>query len=248
MINEIIYLLAIGLCLFGGIMAFVLYANTRIQKILLETDKIMESFDENQNIIIKENLLYQVIKRFFDIVFAGIALITLFPLFFIIGILIKMETKESILTKPKMIGKDGKLFTAFKFRTMRETLIDNVGRNQYQNDTRIMRVGKILRIFFIDELPMFISVFKGDLSLVGTSLRREHEIALIPEKIKTIILNSKPGLASLWSISRSNYFDQKTIQKKYNLDIYYTTKRGLFFDSQVLTRAILLIIGNTASY
>jgi lipopolysaccharide/colanic/teichoic acid biosynthesis glycosyltransferase len=111
----------------------------------------------------RENRL--IIKRIFDIFVSGLALIFLLPIFAIIGIFIKLDSKGPIFFIQERVGKNGKLFKIYKLRTMYFDRYDD-GKGLTNNDPRITRIGKYLR-WGIDELPQLINVFKGDISLVG---------------------------------------------------------------------------------
>ena len=113
---------------------------------------------------------------------SGIALIVLLPIFAIIGIFIKLDSKGPAFFIQKRAGKDGKIFKAYKLRTMVDNA-EKMGKGLKKNDTRITRVGKHLR-WGIDELPQLINVFKGDMSLVDSNL-------LYHIKLKNILIFEK---------------------------------------------------------
>lgn len=98
---------------------------------------------------------------------SGIALVVLLPIFVVIGIFIKLDSKGPVFFIQKRVGKDGKIFQAYKLRTMIDKAEKiGLGYDIEKNDSRITRVGKYLR-WGIDELPQLINVFKGDMSMVG---------------------------------------------------------------------------------
>ena len=115
--------------------------------------------------VVKRN--ESIVKVILDKFFSIILLILLFPLFLIIGVLIKLDSKGPVFFIQKRVGKDGKIFRAYKFRTMVENAEKfGLGHEIEKNDSRITRVGKYLR-WGIDELPQLINVFKGEMSMVG---------------------------------------------------------------------------------
>ena len=118
---------------------------------------------------------------------SGIALIVLLPIFAIIGIFIKLDSKGPAFFIQKRAGKDGKIFKAYKLRTMVDNA-EKMGKGLKKNDTRITRVGKHLR-WGIDELPQLINVFKGDMSLVDSNL-------LYHIKLKNIVIFGKKDYCS----------------------------------------------------
>ncbi len=106
---------------------------------------------------------------------SGIALIVLLPIFAIIGIFIKLDSKRPVFFVQERVGKDGKVFRAYKLRTMVDNAVAIGGKRISQDDLRITRVGKYLR-WGLDELPQLINVFKGDMSLIGFNLLYHSEL------------------------------------------------------------------------
>ncbi|HEX6429256.1 MAG TPA: exopolysaccharide biosynthesis polyprenyl glycosylphosphotransferase, partial [Niastella sp.] len=136
-------------------------------------------------------------KNCFDKIFAAVALTFLLPLFLVIAILIKMETPGPVFYCPIRIGKGGKPFKVFKFRSMRENDDSAAGIHSTQlNDTRITRVGKVLRKYSIDELPQFINVLLGSMSVVGPRPHRRVLNRQLQENVYHYMLRSyvKPGI------------------------------------------------------
>lgn len=108
------------------------------------------------------------IKRVIDIIISMSGLIILSPLLLITSIFIKLDSKGPIIFKQKRLGKDGKVFDIYKFRSMC-TNAENTGSGQYsfKNDPRVTKVGKFIRATSIDELPQFLNILKGDMSIIG---------------------------------------------------------------------------------
>ena len=132
--------------------------------------------------VVKRN--ESIVKVILDKLFSIILLILLFPLFLIIGVLIKLDSKGPVFFIQKRAGKDGKVFRAYKLRTM----VDNaekigLGYEIAKDDNRITRVGNHLR-WGIDELPQLINVFKGDMSMVGPRPALLHQIEKYTKKEK----------------------------------------------------------------
>lgn len=108
-------------------------------------------------------------KRIFDIIVSAFSLVILSPLFLIISICIKIDSKGPIFFKQERLGKNGKIFTIYKFRTMVENA-ENIGDGlviKTNRDDRVTKIGRILRKTSLDELPQLLNVFKGDMSIVG---------------------------------------------------------------------------------
>nr|WKN37962.1 undecaprenyl-phosphate glucose phosphotransferase [Tunicatimonas sp. TK19036] len=123
-----------------------------------------------------DNFANAFIKRSFDAVFAGLVLLLLSPVFLLIALLIKLSSRGPVLYKPHRNGQTGSQFACYKFRTMRQCDDEKNGsRSTVKNDPRITPIGRFLRKYDLDELPQFINVLKGDMSVVGP---RPHRIFL----------------------------------------------------------------------
>jgi Undecaprenyl-phosphate glucose phosphotransferase len=136
-------------------------------------------------------------KNIFDKVFAAVALLFLLPVFLVIAIMIKLESRGPVFYCPVRIGKGGKPFKLFKFRSMRQNDDTATGTQSTQlNDPRITRIGKILRKYSIDELPQFINVLFGSMSVVGPRPHRRFLNRQLQENVYHYMLRHyvKPGI------------------------------------------------------
>lgn len=184
---------------------------------------------------------YQQFKRGFDFLFATIGLIVLFPLFVIIAFLIKLDSKGSVFFRQERVGKDGKIFTMWKFRTMREYAELESGPVWAEdNDPRITRVGKFLRKSHFDELPQLINVFKGEMSLVGPRPERytfvemiNHTIPGYKERLKV-----RPGITGLAQVRYKYGASVKDAAKKLKYDLIYIKKMCWLLDFQIMAWTI----------
>lgn len=123
-----------------------------------------------------DNWFPNLMKNIFDVIFASLVLICLFPIFLIIGLLIKLDSEGPVFYKPVRIGRGGKPFKVYKFRSMYNCDNPNAGKQSTQkDDPRITRIGKFLRKYSLDELPQFINVLTGEMSVVGP---RPHRVFL----------------------------------------------------------------------
>jgi lipopolysaccharide/colanic/teichoic acid biosynthesis glycosyltransferase len=178
------------------------------------------------------------IKRIFDIIASLIALFVLIPVFVIVGILIKLDSKGPIFFIQKRVGKDEKIFKMCKLRTMVANK-ENSGLEYSlnKNDSRITKIGKCLR-WGIDELPQVINVLKGEMSLVGP---RATLICYVKhystwEKRR---LEMKPGITSLPLIKGRN---KLSWSEKIKLDIWYIDHWSLWLDLKILFKTIWVVI------
>ena len=168
------------------------------------------------------NKIYKkYIKRVLDIIFSILAIIIVIILFFPIGILILLEDKGSIFYNANRLGKNGKIFKMYKFRTMKVNAPDirNKDGSTYNgaDDPRLTKIGKFLRKTSIDELPQIINVLKGDMSLVGPRPYLTKEIEDMGEHYKNIT-KIKPGLTGYWQVNGRNDID---FNDRLNMDEYY---------------------------
>ena len=169
---------------------------------------------------------------------SGIALIILLPIFVIIGIFIKLDSKGPIFFRQKRAGKDGKIFEACKLRTMiihAEKM--GLGYEIEKNDARITRVGKYLR-WGIDELPQLINVFKGEMSLVGPRPALPHQIEKYPKRDKRR-LEVKPGITGWALINGRNALSWS---ERIKLDIWYIDHWSLWLDLKILFKTFWIVV------
>ena len=201
----------------------------------------------------KNNTLYLICKRVFDMIFSFLLLVVLFLPFVFIGIMIKLTSKGPILYSWKVVGKDGHYFNSFKFRTMvinadkmKEQLKDKNEMSgpffKIEDDPRVTRVGKFLRKYSIDELPQFISVFLGSMSIVGPRPPLQTEYVNFTDFQKQK-LSVKPGITCLWQVQgRNNINDANEWIKK---DLEYISKRSFIFDIKIIVKTIFAVFRGT---
>jgi lipopolysaccharide/colanic/teichoic acid biosynthesis glycosyltransferase len=196
-----------------------------------------------------------MIKRFFDIVFSFFGLILVLPLFLVIAFLIKKESPEGpVFYRGVRIGKDGKPFRIFKFRTMVPDAEKLGGPSTAGDDPRLLKIGHFLKKYQLDELPQLINVLKGEMSLVGPRPEVKMYVDMMTEEERKIILSVKPGmtdLASLWNfhegeILRGSPDPDKTYQEKIwpekkRLQIKYVKERNFWLDLKIILKTILKI-------
>ena len=175
------------------------------------------------------------IKRIFDIFASGLALIFLLPVFAIIGILIKLDSKGPVFFIQTRAGKYGKPFCAFKLRTMVNNA-EKIGKRLTQDDPRITRVGKYLR-WGIDELPQLINVFKGEMSIVGPRPTLISQVEQYTAEHKRR-LEMKPGITG-WALVNGR--NKLSWIEKIELDIWYIDNWSLCLDLKILFRTLWVV-------
>lgn len=213
--------------------------------------KKWESYDystiDPNNFVIKKKRVYYFFKRVFDFFGALVALILLSWLLLIIAILVKCTSEGPIIYASDRVGKNGKVFKFYKFRTMvvdaESQLEDLLKHNEtggvtfkMKNDPRITKFGKFLRKTSLDELPQLWNIVKGNMSFVGPRPCTTREYNLYSEKDKLRLLVPQ-GLTGYWQIhGRSN----TTFDDMVNMDIFYIIKRrGFFYDFWLMVRTVL---------
>lgn len=180
-----------------------------------------------------------VLKKAFDFVFSLCVLILLSPIFLVIAILIRLDSKGAILYKPVRKGEGGRSFEVYKFRTMSECDDPLNGKKSTQkNDPRITRIGKYLRKYDLDELPQFYNVLKGDMSVVGP---RPHR-SFLQKNFKEIIndysvrLYIKPGVTGWAQVNGWRGPTKTIVQKRERIkhDVWYIENWSLLLDVKIV--------------
>ncbi len=199
---------------------------------------------------------YLITKRYMDVIGALVGLILLSPVFLIIALLIKYEDpKGTVLFKQVRIGKGGKEFYMYKFRSMvtdaEEKLKDLLEYNEVsgamfkmKEDPRITKIGKFIRRTSMDELPQLINVLQGEMSLVGPRppLLREVKEYTSYDKQRLLVT---PGCTGLWQVSgRSNLSFEQMVE----LDVYYIIQRNIMFDIKILLRTVKVLLKSNDAY
>lgn len=206
---------------------------------------------------VREKLsFYLLTKRTLDIVGSLLGLLMCLVLFIIIALLIKLEDpKGTIFFRQIRVGKDGKQFYMYKFRSMvwnaEELLQSLIVKNEIKgamfkikDDPRITKIGKILRVSSLDELPQLWNVLKGDMSLVGPRppLPREVEQYTGYDMQR---LTVTPGCTGLWQVSGRNGL---TFKQMVELDLYYIHNRNLWFDIKLIFKTIWIMLFPKGAY
>jgi len=140
----------------------------------LESQVLLETFKNKYDFKHKKPVSL-AIKRAIDYAGAAIGIVVASPIMLLSAIAIKLDSKGSVLFKQKRMGKDGKIFTIYKFRTMKTDTPQNCYAVHGKDDSNVTRVGKILRKYSIDEFPQFINILKGDMSIVGPRPMHDNE-------------------------------------------------------------------------
>jgi exopolysaccharide biosynthesis polyprenyl glycosylphosphotransferase len=194
-------------------------------------------------------------KRMMDVVGAVLSLIVLSPVMALVALAIKLESRGPVLYRSTRIGKDGRPFTFLKFRSM----VDGADRHRHtlshlnemdgptfkiSRDPRVTRIGRFLRVTSVDEIPQFLNVLRGEMSLVGPRPPIPEEVAQYePWQLRR--LDVRPGITCLWQISGRSRIG---FQEWMRLDLEYIKRESFGLDVQILVRTIPAVISREGAY
>lgn len=184
--------------------------------------------------------MYLTIKRFMDFSFSVIALIVLFPLFVVVGIMIKLDSKGPVIFKQKRVGIHKKYFNMYKFRTMKIDAPHNMPTHLLANpDQYITKVGSFLRKTSLDELPQILNIVKGEMSFIGPRPALWNQYDLIEERDKYGANSVRPGLTG-WA--QINGRDELPIMTKAILDGEYVERVSFMFDVRCFVYTLICVV------
>ena len=227
--------------------------------VLMEDVKILTSDGMYVEGVAVSSFRYTVIKRFVDIALSCLLVTLLSPLFVLIAVLVRISSPGPILYKERRVGRFGKHFIIYKFRSMytkeylhsvlnyRENQNDELKRrisHKHVHDPRITGVGNILRKLSLDELPQLFNVLKGEMSLVGP---RPIVDAEMPNYGNYAIFYKLvfPGLSGLWQVSGRN---DVTFKARVRMDVTYCRKWSLLLDLAIMARTIPAVLKKKGAY
>lgn len=190
------------------------------------------------NVANKASALYSISKRTMDIVSSLVGLILLSPLFLLVAILIKLDSKGPIIFKQIRIGKNSKPFYIYKFRSMK---IDapNLSTEEFINASDFTtKVGKFIRKTSIDELPQLVNILKGNMSIVGPRPVIEREVRLLELRKECNVDSILPGITGLAQINGRDNIDD---YEKVKYDFEYLSKRNLVLDIKIIINTVLKV-------
>ena len=204
---------------------------------------------------IKKSVLYETTKRFLDIIFSLTLLIIFLPVIAIVALAIKLDSKGPVLADtPERVGRNGRPFKMYKFRSMiqnaHEILRNNPKFSDYYNeyrkgsyklkdDPRITRAGHFIRKHSLDEVPQFINILRGDMSLVGPRAYYPDELREQQKKYPNtrdsvkVVLSVRPGLTGYWQVSGRSEIN---FDKRIEMDAQYVKKRSILYDLFIILK------------
>ena len=184
--------------------------------------------------------MYPYIKRGADVILSLLALICLSPVYLIVALAVKISSPGPVLFRQKRVGRGGRLFTIYKFRTMRTDTPRDTATHLLQDPSRyITRVGAFLRRSSLDELPQFFNVLKGDMSIVGPRPALYNQYDLIAAREKAGVNAVRPGITGLAQISGR---DELPIPVKVRYDREYVENLSLNMDARCFFGTIISVL------
>ncbi len=193
----------------------------------------------NVNEIPLDNAFNAISKRIFDFFFSLTVLVSLFPVFFVLALLIRLESKGPVFYKPVRMGRGGKKFKVYKFRSMIQNDSETAGRKStVKNDPRITKIGKKIRKYNLDELPQFLNVLKGEMSVVGPRPHRIHLNKNMRNVVDKYMIRHyvKPGITGWAQVNGwrgpTDTLEQKTQRTKH--DIWYMENWSFLLDLRII--------------
>lgn len=187
----------------------------------------------------------QLIKRAMDIVISSIVLLFFWPVWVLIAMLIRLDTTGTIFFTQDRVGKDGQVFSMVKFRSMVRDAEERTGPVWAgENDFRITRVGRVIRKFRMDEIPQFINILKGEMSLIGPRPERPYFVEQFKQTIPlyTKRLKVRPGLTG-WAQTRHKYdVSLDDVREKLKYDLYYLRNMSVMLDLKIILETFAVMI------
>lgn len=203
-------------------------------------------------------MFYDFVKRVMDVLGALVGIIIFSPLLLAVAIAIKLDSRGPVMADtPMRVGRNGKLFKMYKFRSMvvgaqdllqkNPELLKQYKLNSYKlhNDPRVTSVGKFIRKFSIDEFPQFFNIIWGEMSLVGPRAYYPFELEEQQKKYPKsrdfvkVILSSKPGLTGVWQVSGRS---QINFDKRVEMDAQYVQRRSVLYDIYLILKTIPAVL------
>lgn len=197
--------------------------------------------------------MYDFFKRCFDLLFSVLFLLVFSPVYLLTFIIIKVVSPGPAIYKAKRVGKDGKLFDCYKFRSMR---VDSgkVRLTTLGNDDRIFPFGKFIRKAKIDEMPQVVNILKGEMSVVGPRPEDKENADKVYVGEYVNIMDVKPGLTSTASLfdythgelyEDEDSYEKEFMPKKLKLELFYVNHRSFWYDIVLILRTAWLIVLKT---
>jgi len=185
------------------------------------------------------------LKRATDIVVSVVGLALLAPVFLLIAMAIKLDSPGPVFFRQERVGKDGRIFRIFKFRTMVQNATAHpLGYHTHERDPRVTRVGRFLRAYSLDELPQFFNILAGDMSLVGPRPTLPYQVEKYNDFQRRRLL-VPPGVTGLAQVSGRN---QLTWPQRIERDVWYVDHWSYALDLKILWQTVGVVLRREGVY
>lgn len=204
---------------------------------------------------IDSRIIYRTVKKTMDRILSAFALIILSPLFLFVSLLIKHEDNGPVFYVQRRIGRNGKIFNMYKFRSMIVNADQKIDKLSEQNevdgamfkmhdDPRVTKIGKTIRKYSVDELPQLLNVLQGDMALVGPRPPLEREVQDYTDyDLQRLMVT--PGCTGLWQVTKRNSVG---FHEMVELDIEYIQNSGLLYDLKILFQTVWIMVKPNDAY
>jgi lipopolysaccharide/colanic/teichoic acid biosynthesis glycosyltransferase len=179
------------------------------------------------------------VKRFLDLLASLAALVALIPVFGLIALIVRLESRGPVIFRQRRIGLGGKPFWMFKFRSMREDAPQTGPWYTIPGDPRITRVGRLLRRTSMDELPQLVNVLRGEMSLVGPRPDVPEQMELYTDAERQLRHRVRPGLTGWAQVLSRN---EGTVEERKAFDLEYVRRQSLVFDARILLLTVRQVL------
>ncbi|MEX0737552.1 MAG: sugar transferase, partial [Bacteroidota bacterium] len=190
-----------------------------------------------------------IAKRGFDLIVASFILLLSSPLFLLLAILIKLDSRGRVFYRQERVGLDGKPFPIIKFRTMREDAEQGTGPVwTRKEDPRTTRIGPFLRRFSLDELPQLLNVVRGEMSLVGPRPEREHFVQQFRKEVPQYLDRHRVKTGMTGWAQVNGLRGNAPIEERTKYDVYYVENWSLVFDLKIILKTIRAVLFGKDAY
>jgi len=190
-----------------------------------------------------------ILKRTFDLTFSSIVLFLCSPLFAVIALLIKLDSKGPLFYVQERVGLDGKPFQLIKFRTMKVDAEKETGPIwARKDDPRRTRIGKFLRRFSLDELPQLVNVLKGDMSVVGPRPERRHFVDQFKKEVPRYLDRHRVKTGMTGWAQVNGLRGNAPIEERTKYDVYYVENWSIVFDLKIVMKTLRAVVFGTDAY
>lgn len=201
------------------------------------------SFDASVSLKVNKKKSYLITKRVFDVIASSFALIVLLLPMLVIAVMIKLESPGPAIFKQERLGKSGKVFLMYKFRSMRLDAEKDGPKWATIGDSRCTKIGKVIRLWHVDELPQLLNVIKGDMSIVGPRPEREY----FYQEFEKEISHFRARLVvdqGLTCIAQVNGCYDLTPAKRLEYDIEYINKQSVWTDQVCIFKTFAVLVNH----